>query len=211
MLKVAGGYLYPTTEHDAMAIDRPKSELTHSPRFVAEVLDDFGWRITNTSVVAVNIVNREIGEVSVIANVSRGQRVRTLARHDFAVAIREHSPSVGTKLRDGEAQHVTIEHGGAFEIRHGNHKQRSAIIARDSSVGVAVQRQRRSEGRGFIERKRQTTSVYKEGSASPLSLARGYLDQINAPTQTIECDPEPSSAPQIAPFINGTTVNRRHT
>jgi len=49
-----------------MTIDRPKSELTHSPRFVAEVLDDFGWRITNMSVAGVNIVNREIGEVSVI-------------------------------------------------------------------------------------------------------------------------------------------------
>ena len=82
-------------DHDAVAVDRAEPELAHAPRLVAQGLDDLGAAARDAHVVLVDGVDDEVGEVGVVAELGRGQRVGALAEQDAAVVLREQAPAGG--------------------------------------------------------------------------------------------------------------------
>src|SRR5215831_4106872 len=112
----ASGVAKILPQHDAMTVDRAESELTHAPGFAREPLHDLGPRRHGATVVGVDVVHHQIGEVGMIAERCGRHGVRALPRHDATTVAHEHPPARVAHLPHLEAEHVAVERTGSREV-----------------------------------------------------------------------------------------------
>jgi hypothetical protein len=110
------------TEHDAMPVSRPDSKLSHTPRFVAQTLHEFGPLGLDRAVEVVDSAYHDVGKVGMIAQVPWRERIGALSRHDGAVVAFEEKPARIAERPHSEAKDVAVELGGRLQLGHRDHE-----------------------------------------------------------------------------------------
>lgn len=75
-----------------MAIRRPEPEFPHAPGFVSRGLHHLGARSNGSAVEAVNVVDVEVRDVAVVAQLVGRGNVRAAAEHEGDLAGTTESP-----------------------------------------------------------------------------------------------------------------------
>src|SRR5688572_5748881 len=106
------------SEHDPVAVDGPDAELAHPPRLVAQRLDQLGVLRQYCFMERVDPVDLDVGEVRVISELVRGERVPTFAGHDEALVAHEETPAGVGDRPHLEPEHVAVVAPRALEVVH---------------------------------------------------------------------------------------------
>jgi len=142
--------------HVPMPVGRTQSQLASSPRLVGRRLQHLGTSVERASVHRIDVVDVEIRDVAVIADVGCRYDVRTEAEHEPHGSRPAEDPATG---RDVEA--LALEHG---DVPRGRTVE---IMDREHRMGPDERDQRRrQDSRGAGGASRSPTAASDSGSSS---------------------------------------------
>jgi hypothetical protein len=113
-----------------VAVGRPKAELTHAPRFVSRGLEYLCSSIDGSRVEPVNVVDPQIGDVAVIAELARRRNVRAAPEHERDLARATESPIARVDVIELAPEYVAVPLTGAVEVMHGQNRVRARDLHR---------------------------------------------------------------------------------
>jgi hypothetical protein len=99
-----------------MAVGRSEPELTHAPRFVSGGLEDLCACSNGSCVKPVDVVDAEVRDVAVIAELARGGNVRTSAEHEGDLARATEPPIARVNVIEFAPEDVAIPRAGPVQI-----------------------------------------------------------------------------------------------
>lgn len=141
-------------KHDAVAIYGANPKLPHAPWLVPQRLGQFRATFAHPIKVRFGIVDDEISDVRVIAELRDRWRVGTLTHHDSALVLHKEAPSGIAELPYLETEDARVEGGRARQVGnsqdvhrtgdgHANTSRRVSGLPDD----IAVQRPAREEAK----------------------------------------------------------------
>ena len=122
-------------EHESMTVRRAKAELTHSPRLVP-------WRLQNLSTLSdcppverINVLDTEIGNITVIAKLTGSRIVRASPQHERDGSRTTEPPIPRVNIVDPAPQDVAIPRTGSTQVVD----RENGIRAGDPHSGILPQ------------------------------------------------------------------------
>ena len=105
-------FFHVLPDHEPMPVRRPDAKLAHSPRIIRVFSYDLHAEITDLAPVRIYVVNDQICEVGMIAQIRGRDCVGTFPEHDHAgVAFDETPPIAPESLRETEDRRIKVRRG----------------------------------------------------------------------------------------------------
>jgi hypothetical protein len=124
-------------EHESVTVGRTKAKLAHAPRLVSWRLQNLGTDGESPPIERVNVVDTEVGDIAVIAELASGRHVGTSAEHERHTAGAAEAPVARGDIVEFTLKDVAVPSTADVQIMN-----RENRIRTDDPHGVIVPRGR---------------------------------------------------------------------
>ncbi len=103
-------------EHESVTVGRTKAKLAHAPRLVSWRLQNLGTDGDGPPVERVNVVDTEVSDIAVIAELAGGRHVGTSAEHECDSAGATEAPVARVDVIEFTLEDVAVPGSGHVQI-----------------------------------------------------------------------------------------------
>ena len=112
-------------EHESVTVRRTKPKLAHAPRLISWRLQNLGTDGNGPPVERVNVVDTEVGDIAVIAELASGRDVGTSAEHECGTASAAEAPVTRIDIIDLTLEDVAVPSSGHVQIMNRENRIRA--------------------------------------------------------------------------------------
>lgn len=115
-----------------MAIGRAEGELSHTPWFILRRLQNLGACSDGSSEESVDVIDLEIRDVAVIAEVAGGRYIWAAPEHELHLATTTEAPVTGINVLRIAPEDLAVPRGGPVEVMN----REDGMRADDRHAGI---------------------------------------------------------------------------